>query len=85
MSVFTGSVHQAASFFASICHCPRGERFEGTHLVPIREGNGTGEKHGGRLFIPRAVLAVTDERKAAGGELHADLMRAPGMKANADK
>ena len=64
-------------------HRPVGQSGE-AHLPALPgEGQTAGEEHGLRLFVPGAVLVITHQGEAPGGELNPDLVAAAGVKPDA--
>ena len=65
--------------------CPRGQRFVNGSSSPIGKGDPAGKELGRCDLVAGAVFVVTHQRKAAAGELDANLVAAAGVKAHMDK
>ena len=64
---------------------PVRELFKHLDLLAPREADPAGEQHRGSGVITGAVFVVAHQRESPAGELHTDLMAAPGVQPDVNK
>ena len=69
----------------SMSDCPFRGGFVPVDSAAEGEGDPAREQHRGGGFVPGAVFVVANQRVAAAGKLHPDLMASSGVESNMDQ